>query len=169
MPPYSVALHWLGHCVYAPSVSRSVELGTKEAGRYAVVVLPEVLVIRMRGTRTLYVARISSLVKLIAWLLFVPNLYQDASNIYCVGVPQALPGWKIEASLCVHVFSCPCQWFCLEEASAPSARAGTTGAKLPESAFGGMKHGPQETLKPRVTCLYKPLERLQNVCCIRGH
>jgi len=57
----------LGHCVYAPSVSRSVELGTKE----------------------------------------------DASNIYCVGVPQ--------------------------EASAPSARAGTTGAKLPESAFGGMK------------------------------
>ncbi|CAE7808684.1 unnamed protein product [Symbiodinium sp. CCMP2456] len=57
----------LGHCVYAPSISRAVELGTKE----------------------------------------------DASNIYCVGVP--------------------------EDASAPSARAGTTGAKLPESAFGGMK------------------------------
>ncbi|CAE7484566.1 unnamed protein product [Symbiodinium pilosum] len=57
----------LGHCVYAPSIGRAVEIGTKE----------------------------------------------DASNIYCVGVS--------------------------EEASAPSARAGTTGAKLPESAFGGMK------------------------------
>lgn len=38
---------------------------------------------------------------------------QDASNIYCVGLP--------------------------EDASMPSARAGTTGAKLPESVFGGMK------------------------------
>jgi len=38
---------------------------------------------------------------------------EDASNVYCVGVP--------------------------EDTSVPSARAGTTGAKLPESAFGGMK------------------------------
>ncbi|CAE7369489.1 unnamed protein product [Symbiodinium natans] len=57
----------LGHCIYAPSISRAVEIGTQE----------------------------------------------DASNVYCVGVS--------------------------EETSAPSARAGTTGAKLPESAFGGMK------------------------------
>lgn len=38
---------------------------------------------------------------------------EDASCIYCVGVP--------------------------EDAAAPSARAGTTGCKLPESVFGGMK------------------------------
>lgn len=56
----------LGHCIFAPSIDRAVELGLKE----------------------------------------------EASCIYMVGVP---------------------------EGNAPSARAGTTGCKLPESAFGGMK------------------------------
>lgn len=41
------------------------------------------------------------------------GVQEDASCIYCVGVPS--------------------------DAGAPSARAGTTGAKLPESVFGGMK------------------------------
>mmetsp|Transcript_24742 Transcript_24742/g.44759 ORF Transcript_24742/g.44759 Transcript_24742/m.44759 type:complete len:853 (+) Transcript_24742:54-2612(+) len=41
------------------------------------------------------------------------GVQEDASNIYCVGLP--------------------------EDSSAPCARAGTTGAKLPESVFGGMK------------------------------
>jgi len=41
------------------------------------------------------------------------GVQEDASNIYCVGVHQ--------------------------DSSLPSARAGTTGAKLPESVFGGMK------------------------------
>lgn len=53
--------------------------------------------------------------------VFAPSIKQaletavreDASCLYCVGVPS--------------------------DASAPSARAGTTGAKIPESVFGGMK------------------------------
>merc|ERR1712070_1335491 len=58
----------LGHCVFASSIDRAVELGLKE----------------------------------------------DASCIYMVGVPEG------------------------SATGAPSARAGTTGAKLPESVFGGM-------------------------------
>jgi hypothetical protein len=59
----------LGHCVYAPSIDRAVELG----------------------------------------------LAEEASCIYMVGVPEG------------------------SASGAPSARAGTTGCKLPESVFGAMK------------------------------
>lgn len=57
----------LGHCIYAPSLQKALELGVRE----------------------------------------------EASCVYCVGVP--------------------------EDPSVPSARAGTTGCKIPESVFGGMK------------------------------
>ena len=51
----SVTVHGLGHCVYAPSIGRAVELGTKEAGK---VCSSEEVIFRTRS-HTLHVAGIN--------------------------------------------------------------------------------------------------------------